>query len=221
MKLRFAYFHRALILLPLLIAGGLFFLNIGDWLTASEEPEKADLIVCLNGSKERIKKAAELYNEGGASHILVSSSSMRRIILAHGVPETAVFALSGTHNSTYEEARHILQFMGTRKVQSAVVVSDGYHLYRARWTFETLKDSRTVQFIYTAADQISENRYWWRDKTSRKFVLTEIPKVVYYWIGHGLLGIEKDPRMINAAESWYNKFLDYIVSASCNHIPIS
>lgn len=209
------------ILFLLTVGVGIFFLNVGTWLTVSEEPEVADLIVCLNGNKERINKAAELYKDGGAGHILVTSSSMRRIILAHGVPETAVTAVGGPHNSTYEEARSIVLYMREQNVRSALVISDGYHLYRARWTFELLKGSQTFQFSFTAADQISENRLWWREKASRRFVLNEIPKVAYYWIGHGLLGIEDDPQWINAAESWYNKFLNHIVSTPHKQFPIS
>jgi len=198
-----------------------FFLNIGDWLTISEDPEKAELIICLNGDQARLPKAVELFKQGVANHILVTSSSMRQFILRQGVPETAVTALSGPNSSTYEEARSAVQYMGGHKVRYAVVVSDSYHLYRARWTFERLKESQTFQFSYAAANPISENRQWWSDRKSRKFVLNEIPKVVYYWVGHGLLGIETDPHWVNAAESWYNKFLNHIVSTTCLRTPIS
>lgn len=206
----------------LLITGGaIFILNIGDWLTYSEEPEKADLIICLNGNKDRIKKAVELLNQGIAGHILVTSSSMRDVIVAQGVPETAIKVYSGKYNSTYEEATGAVQFMVGQEMSSAVIVSDGYHLYRARWTFERLKKSNAIEFSYTASGPMFGNREWWRDTQSRKFVLNEIPKVAYYWIGHGLLGIETDPQWINATESWYNKLLDHLVSTPQIQSPIS
>ena len=37
---------------------------------------------------------------------------------------------------------------------------------------------------------------------SRFFVLTEMPKVLYYWLYHGLLGFEDDPQWTVDLKKW-------------------
>jgi uncharacterized SAM-binding protein YcdF (DUF218 family) len=43
------------------------------WLTVTQSPEKADVIVCLGGQPERMFWAAELYHQGYAPKVAVSS----------------------------------------------------------------------------------------------------------------------------------------------------
>ncbi len=52
--------------------------HLDAWLTISESPRQADIIVCLNSSDARVKKAIELYRLGYADKILVTYPSTQK-----------------------------------------------------------------------------------------------------------------------------------------------
>jgi hypothetical protein len=199
-------FLQIVILLPLVV-GGLLFFNATTLLLISDLPQKAEVIICLNGNLKRIPKVAELYSQGYARKILVTYPSTRKAMIKAGIPETAVVSLDGGYNSTYEEALGVVRFMELENLRSAVIVSDPYHMYRARWTYSWLSDTGKVQLTYVAAEESGERPFWWDDTKDRRTVLRELPKIAYYWIAHGLLGIRYDPPWVMAAERWYNRML--------------
>jgi hypothetical protein len=84
-------------------------------------------------------------------------------------------------------------------------------MYRVKWTFGQVLNSQKIHTTFTASEPSWAKGSWWENKTSRVFVLNEIPKVLYYWIAHGLLGIKNDPPWVNDLESWYNKMLVKLV----------
>ena len=84
-------------------------------------------------------------------------------------------------------------------------------MYRAKWTYDHLTDPDAIQLTYTASESIHSKKIWWDDQKSRHFVLSEIPKVFYYWIAHGFLGVSYDPQWIIVTEQWYNKILKHFV----------
>ena len=115
------------------------------------------------------------------------------------------------HSTADEEALHVIQFMHKQNLHSAIIVSDPYHMYRAKWTYDHLTDTDAMQLTYTASESIHSKKIWWDDQKSRHFILNEIPKVAYYWIAHGLLGVSYDPQWIIVTEQWYNKLLKHFV----------
>lgn len=101
----------------------------------------------------------------------------------------------------------VVRFMGRENLQSAIIVSDPYHMYRAQWTYGHLTDADAIDLTYIASGATGVKKNWWKDTTERRTVLREIPKIFYYWIAHGLLGVRNDPQWIVATELWYNRFL--------------
>jgi len=139
-------------ILLLLVLGGRFFpLNISNWLALSDEPRKADVIICLNGNPDRMPKAVELFRQGYADIILVTFPSTRNEALKYGVPGMAVVSLNGGYNSTYEEALHAVRFMKQENLHSAIIVSDPYHMYRAKWTYGYLANAEAIELTYIAS----------------------------------------------------------------------
>ena len=203
------HFFNAIIFL--LAVGGLVFLKIGNWLSFSETPCNADLIICLTGSNERVQKAIDLSRQGYAEKILVTSVQIPSLMGKNRVPAENIMILSSKAASTYEEARLVSQFINEKKYNSAIIVSDPYHMYRVKWTFGQVLNSQKIHTTFTASEPSWAKGSWWENKTSRVFVLNEIPKVLYYWIAHGLLGIKNDPPWVNDLESWYNKMLVKLV----------
>jgi len=123
-------------------------------LTASET-EKADAVIVLGAQvkadgqmskmlKERVDKGIEIYEAGLADKIIMSGdhgrdnydevNTMKDYAMGKGVPSTDIF-MDHAGFSTYEtmyRAKEIFQ------VDSAVIVTQQYHLYRAVYDAEAL-----------------------------------------------------------------------------------
>ena len=64
---------------------------------------------------------------------------------------------------------------------SPIVVSDPFHMRRARWTYKrVLGDNIEVQMAPVPFEMTSYRRRWWTDQASRIYVQDEYKKVVYY-----------------------------------------
>jgi len=116
---------------------------------ARERARPADVVIVLGageaGTSRRAEHAARLYQRGLAPHVLCSGGYRgpdgRReaevcaaVVRAAGVPAEAI-VLEPDSRSTEQNARHAAQIMRARGWRSAVVVSDSFHLLRARWLF--------------------------------------------------------------------------------------
>ena len=195
-------------ILVLLTLGGRYcFLHVGDWLAHSESPQKADVILCLNGNPDRVPKVVELFKQGYADTILVTFPKTKTAVVKAGIPDAAVLSLAGGYNSTYEEALGAVRFMKLHTFDSAIIVSDPYHLYRVQWTYGRLTAADSIRLIYTASVTADSGATWWDDTWDRRYILKEVPKILYYWIAHGLLGVRHDPHWVNITEQWYSRML--------------
>ncbi len=94
----------------------------------------------------RADHAAALWQRGIATHIICSggypgratvseASACETVLLAAGVPASAII-LEETSRSTEENALETQAIMQANGWQTAVIVSDGYHLLRANWLFQ-------------------------------------------------------------------------------------
>jgi len=202
------YFLLAAFLVLLSLAARSCFLNIADWLAVSEIPQKVDVIICLNGNPNRLPKVVGLFKQGYADKILFTFPSTKDAAIdKYAIPDTALLALAGGYNSTYEEALQVGRLMQQKNLQTAIVVSDPYHMYRAKWTYDNLAGLENRKFTYIASELPRSSRFWWDDTKDRRTILGELPRILYYWIAHGLLRIRHDPPWISATEQWYNRML--------------
>lgn len=128
---------------------------VADWLSVSDQPQKADAILVLGGGYSRPFQAADLYRQGFARKIYITAPAredqlrlldeagiafpreedvVRQVLLKKGVPAAAIEYLGKDLISTAEEAQAARALF----VQSAprlLVVSSPYHLRRARIIF--------------------------------------------------------------------------------------
>jgi len=117
-------------------------------------PAKADAIVVLGlrlssdgrprpGLVHRVRLGADLWR-GGAAPLLVLSGGgdrdrseaevMRALAIAHGVPE-AVLLVEPRSRTTWANAQETAALLRARGLHRVILVSDGYHLPRARVLF--------------------------------------------------------------------------------------
>lgn len=146
------------VVVALVIAG----INIYMIVTTSDEigadisaTEKPDCILVLGASvrpdgspspilRNRLDAAASLYEAGASSRILLSGDNgqqeynevavMRQYLLDRGIPEEAIY-LDHAGFSTYESVYRAREIFC---VDSAIVVTQKYHLYRALYGCEKM-----------------------------------------------------------------------------------
>lgn len=116
-----------------------------------ENSEKSDVILVLGCQvwqkspswtlQYRLEKALELYQKDMASYIIVSggqgndeiaseASVMKSWLVAHGVEEKAIF-MENQSTSTYENLKFSKKVMEEHQFKTAIVVSNGFHIFRA------------------------------------------------------------------------------------------
>lgn len=93
----------------------------------------------------RAEEGARLYREGYATNVICTGAIPRfanraeaegcaDVLRENGVPDSAI-VLETRSRSTEENAAYSLEIMNEQGWELALVVSDGYHLLRARWIF--------------------------------------------------------------------------------------
>jgi uncharacterized SAM-binding protein YcdF (DUF218 family) len=186
--------------------GFLVFAQIGNWLAVADEPAHVDMIICLSGSQERIDKAAQLIHQGFADRILVTHTDVHRMLLAQHVSPEKIIAPSWKVRSTYQEGLLVHDFV-ERNYRSFMVVSDPYHLYRVRWTMRHHFGDLDSNFIFVASEAVGPPGFWWSTQDGRRYVLSEVPKIFYYWLWHGLLDNDVNPPWALEVKDLYLAFI--------------
>ncbi len=173
----------------------------GEWLSASDRPQKADAILVLGGSYSRPFQAAELYRQGYASRICVSVPAredqyrlldeagiafpreeevVRQVLMKKGVPASAIEYLGKDLISTAAEAQAARSLFAGGAPRLLVVTSP-YHLRRARMTFSDALPAADIRVIATSYDPFPQA--WWQDQSAARNVLLELAKIAYYKLG--------------------------------------
>ena len=187
---------------------------VGAWLAAralivTSDLPHADAIVILSGSStyiERTHKAAELYNEGRASLVVLTDDNTRggwssaqqrnpyfverahEELVKQGVPATQIRVAPGVADGTREEAQIISEYTAAHGLKSILVVTSAYHSRRALRTLrQTLNDSGTTLGIATAPTgwQTPAPAFWWLHYEGWRSVAGEYVKLIYYWLKYG------------------------------------
>lgn len=137
-----------------LIAAGI---ALAVWIYArADRAAHADVIIILGSGlnadgepgpamRRRVGRGAELWREGYAPYVLCSggvglrqtrseADACAALLRSHGVPDWAII-LEDQSRSTEENALFTAAIMDERGFQTALIVSDGYHLLRASWIF--------------------------------------------------------------------------------------
>jgi uncharacterized SAM-binding protein YcdF (DUF218 family) len=121
-----------------------------------DHAQSADVIIVLgaglrnNGRPDmaltrRSERAADLWKQGLASHIICTggvservtrpeAEGCRDVLLEQGVPDEAIL-LESRSRSTEENALNSHVMMQENGWQTAVLVTDGFHMMRATWIF--------------------------------------------------------------------------------------
>jgi uncharacterized SAM-binding protein YcdF (DUF218 family) len=190
-----------------------FFLSISLWMAAwvaalgliVDAPlNHADAIVLLSGSstlRERATQAAELYQQGRASKIILtndggqggwSQSEQRNpafyeltivALRGSGVPESAIEVQHELVASTHDEAVLLKRVSEQERLTSVLLVTSAYHSRRALWTFKRVfRDTKVnvgVSPVPTGI-QTPKPKWWWLHVRGWTTVPAEYTKIIVY-----------------------------------------
>jgi uncharacterized SAM-binding protein YcdF (DUF218 family) len=188
------------VLIVLLLCAAVFLVHeqvllaIGDFLVVKDDLQPADVIHVIAGPDDRTDYAIQLYKQGYGKlifftggwctyHDLYHGQHGRELALQQGVPPEAIAIDDSWVTSTYSEVIRLKEFVAQSPtpIRSVIVVSDAYHMRRARWTYEKLLgDQVRVQMAPVPFEVSPYQRRWWTDKASREYVKEEYLKMAYY-----------------------------------------
>jgi uncharacterized SAM-binding protein YcdF (DUF218 family) len=176
-------------------------LPIGDFLVVQDELHPSDVIHVISGPDYRTDYAIQLYKRGYARQIFFTGScwcgttqityaeySKERAI-EYGVPPQAIATDGSRVTSTYSEALKLKEWIEPSPVpiHSVIVVSDPYHMRRARWAYrEVLGGEIRLQMAPVPFELSQYQRHWWTDGESRNMVRDEYLKILYYYARYRL-----------------------------------
>ena len=180
------------------VAGTLFV--PAPWLSSADEPVPSCASVVVGGDPSRGLAAADVYRLGLAPRVVVSAAAptardkrlaaagitmplddelARRVLVARGVPESAIALFGRDLQSTVDEARALRELF--RAGEKLLVVTSPLHARRARIVLETELPRERFRVIGSSYDPVPEK--WWRDRDSARDVLLEVAKLTYFLAG--------------------------------------
>ncbi len=188
---------------------------VGSYLVTADRPQAVDVIHVLSGPDQNTAYAIQLYRQGYADYLFFSGGWCeghqvfhgewgRANALAAGVPAERIGIDDSPMISTYEEAEALKRWIDGAgiPVQAVMVVSDPYHMRRARWTFrQVLGEEVRLVMAPVAFEQSGYRRRWWTDRASAVAVGKEYGKLVFYlvrykysrgWFREWLASLNKD-----------------------------
>jgi uncharacterized SAM-binding protein YcdF (DUF218 family) len=182
------------------------FNKIGQFLVYEQSPQKADVIVILNGrDTERSLAAVDLYNAEYADLIVIANGSkqpgsdefrkrvgrnfgrkkfIQEAIAAMGVPAQAFQMIGDGVTSTYDEAKVTKQFLIQNHFRSILLVTSKWHSRRAYLTFKSsLKDIKESKIIvYPSKYDTFDPHSWWKNQSNIEIVMGEYLRLFFYII---------------------------------------
>jgi len=188
-------------LLVLLVTATLFLtrerilLAAGDFLIVRDTLQPADIIHVIAGHDHRTDYAVLLYKEGYGRQIFFTGGwctelkdyhgkNGREMALRQGVPWQVIITDDSDVTSTYSEVLRLRELIAKSQepTHSVIVVSDPFHMRRARWVYARLLGNQVrIQMAPTPFDSSLYQRRWWTDELSRRHVVNEYLKTVYYY----------------------------------------
>jgi uncharacterized SAM-binding protein YcdF (DUF218 family) len=159
----------------------------GEFWVVDEPPETSDVIVVLSGDNydaERATRAASLFKSGMAPRVVATGRALRsyatttdlmkRDLIEHGVPETAIVPFTHKADDTRDEAAVVSEFVASHGWKKILLVTSNYHTRRSQYIYEHTLPSNDQLLTVAAPDSDYDPNYWWRTRTGVKIFFHEL-----------------------------------------------
>lgn len=162
--------------------------QIGNYLSPSDNLSKADAIVVVSGSGERVDHAVELYKKGLAPKLIFSGAAkegssnalaMQIEAVKVGVPKEIIF-LEEKATNTYENALLSKEIILQENFKSIILVTSPYHQRRTYESFQIVLKDKNVTIQNSPAEESNwKPNTWWINEETRGLTFTEIGKLAW------------------------------------------
>ncbi|MBN2046670.1 MAG: YdcF family protein [Anaerolineaceae bacterium] len=169
-------------------------IGVGKFLIVEDDLHPADIIHVIAGLDHRTNYGIQLYHAGYADQLFLTGGwclehqDIHAQVAAKQAVEQGVAAediiIDDTEIiSTYEEAGRLKIYIeqSPTPIESVIVVSDAFHMRRARWAYRRVL-GKDIE-ILMAPVPLDESPYlseWWTEFNSRQMVIEEYTKFIYY-----------------------------------------
>ena len=162
--------------------------------------KRPQAIVVLAGSTReedpgRVKEGAVVFEEKGSDYLIFPlrhprinwSWLVEKYHIKTKVPKERVLIgrasvadrkINQELGGTFTEAEMTIRIMSEKEIRSALVVTSGYHIRRARLAFARAKKGQGTTFCFHAVGRPNDKIPWWLDKDYLFRVLGEYKKLV-------------------------------------------
>lgn len=184
-KLMFLIFFAALLAVLYLVRVPLLRLA-GEFWIVDDAPETSDAIVVLSGDNfdaVRAARAAALYRASMAPKVVATGRSLRsyatttelmkRDLIDHGVPATAIVPLTHKGDDTREEAIAVSGCVAAHGWKKILLVTSNYHTRRSKYVYERTLPAGTQLRVISAPDSEYDPQSWWRTREGLKIFFHE------------------------------------------------
>jgi uncharacterized SAM-binding protein YcdF (DUF218 family) len=153
----------------------------------------ADAIVVLTGGKGRAEAGLSLLQQGAAGFLIVSGvnedADIESIFGGTAGPWELNIILEKRSRSTYENAVEVRRLVKEFDIGSIVLITSGYHMQRASYTFGRILPGDVKIEPYTVSTPNFDVERWWGSAGSLWLVLTEFVKYNWYVVRFNVEGL--------------------------------
>jgi uncharacterized SAM-binding protein YcdF (DUF218 family) len=165
--------------------------GVADLWIVSDPVTQSDVVVVLAGGLEvRPFVAAEMYQRGLATRVLVSdvregapthTELNRMVLLKLGVPEEAIATFGQANRNTWDEANALRNWATEHHVARIIIPTEIFSARRVRWVFHRTFAGSSVQLEVPSFEGHNYSRgEWWKSEAGTIAFRTEIMKYLYY-----------------------------------------
>jgi uncharacterized SAM-binding protein YcdF (DUF218 family) len=208
---------------------------LGRWLDVGRPPQKADVVVLLNGSyNTRPFMAAALVHGGWAAKVVLNTVALHpiqadgaippsheialKVMEYGGLARNNVVLLDTSATTTFDEAAGVAKYADAHNVKRLLLVTEGPHMRRSVWIFQKVLAGRGIEVIPVSAPTDDfDFAVWWRSEEGFLFVVSEYLKLLFYSLRYGWLAYEiiAVVTIIVIARAWFWRRRQ----RTCNHPP--
>lgn len=169
---------------------------MGSYLIAPSDDLHAEVgYVLVGGRSTRADLAAKLYHQGQIQRILLSTAGavadvdgvallseqeiLWRMLVALGVPESALERIDTPAQSTHQEAENLARYLRDHRTDRVTIITSDYHTRRCRLLFgREIKDAGTRLRYAGAPSHRLQPRDWWKSPEGLSAGVVEWSKLV-------------------------------------------
>jgi len=153
----------------------------------------ADAIVVLTGGRGRIDEGLVLLRRGRAKLLILSGvhkdSDLDSIFLRRvNSVESSKIVLEKRSSSTFQNALEVRRLMAENGFTSMVLITSGYHMKRAYYTFgKVMPEGTRIEAHNVSTPNFDESRWW--EGGSLGILAAEFVKYYWYMARFALFGV--------------------------------